>query len=131
MTGETRRLEETLVTDHAEVGSLVPVLFLVEDDGIPIRESETLSLTVPVTSSNFTSYVLSRDSRSAAFLALEDLSLPVHGHVLPQVGVGGERLVALGAGERLDLLVNSAHTVCIVFNTERAAIPPFGSHLST
>ena len=111
MTGETRRLEETLVTDHAEVGSLVPVLFLVEDDGIPIRESETLSLTVPVTSSNFTSYVLSRDSRSAAFLALEDLSLPVHGHVLPQVGVGGERLVALGAGERLDLLVNSAHKV--------------------
>ena len=52
MTGETRRLEETLVTDHAEVGALVPVLFLVEDDGIPIRESETLSLAVPVTSSN-------------------------------------------------------------------------------
>ena len=48
MTGETRRLEETLVTDHAEVGALVPVLFLVEDDGIPIRESEKLSLAVPV-----------------------------------------------------------------------------------
>ena len=46
-------------------------------------------------------------SRSPALLALEDLSLAVHGHVLPQVGVGGERLVALGAGERLYLLVNS------------------------
>ena len=32
----------------------------------------------------------------------------MYGHVLPQVGVGGERLVALGAGERLDLLVNPA-----------------------
>ena len=45
-------------------------------------------------------------SRSPALLALEHLALAVHGHVLPQVGVGGERLVALGAGERLDLLVN-------------------------
>ena len=45
--------------------------------------------------------------RSPALLAFEDLSLSVHGHVLPEVGVGGERLVALGAGERLDLLVNS------------------------
>ena len=60
MTGETRRLEETLVTDHAEVGSLVPVLFLVEDDGIPIRESETLSLAVPVTSSNLFHSPISR-----------------------------------------------------------------------
>ena len=45
-------------------------------------------------------------SRSPALLALEHLALAMHGHVLPQVGVGGERLVAFGAGERLDLLVN-------------------------
>ena len=45
-------------------------------------------------------------SRSPALLALEHLALAMHGHVLPQVGVGGERLVALGARERLDLLVN-------------------------
>ena len=40
MAGETRRLEETLVAHHAEVGALVPVLFLVQDDGVPVRKSE-------------------------------------------------------------------------------------------
>ena len=42
MAGEARRLEETLVAHHAEVGALVSVLFLVEDDGVPIRKSETI-----------------------------------------------------------------------------------------
>ena len=42
MAGETRRLEETLVAHHAEVGSLVAVLLLVEDDGVPIRKPETI-----------------------------------------------------------------------------------------
>ena len=42
MAGETRRLEETLVAHHAEVGALVSVLLLVEDDGVPIRKSETI-----------------------------------------------------------------------------------------
>ena len=42
MAGETRRLDETLVAHHAEVGALVSVLLLVEDDGVPIRKSETI-----------------------------------------------------------------------------------------
>ena len=42
MAGETRRLEETLVAHHAEVGALVPVLLLVKDDGVPIRKPETI-----------------------------------------------------------------------------------------
>ena len=46
MAGETRRLEETLVAHHAEVGALVPVLFLMEDDGVPIRKSETIGHTL-------------------------------------------------------------------------------------
>ena len=82
MSGQTRRLVESLFTNGAEMRSLISVLFPMQNDRISIGEF------------------------AITFLALELLALAVNSYVLFQIRIGGEGLVAVIATKWPNFIVN-------------------------